>query len=130
MEKPAIPNFSRNQLHVMQILWDSEGPLKPAEIEDRFRWPIENATLRSILRVLLDQGEVERKKLGRAFVYSSKKKKGRALSELVSGLAEVFSSGSKTGLVAQLIQEDSLSKEEVEQLQELIGKQQKKGANS
>ena len=112
----------------MQILWDSTEPLKPAQIEERFRWPIENATLRSVLKVLLDQGEVERQKAGRAFLYSPRKKKSRALSELVSGLAEVFSAGSKTGLVAQLIQEDSLSDEEARELQMLIGKQQKKGA--
>lgn len=130
MNEPPIPNLSRNQLHVMQILWDANSPLKPAEIESRFRWPIENATLRSTLKVLLDQGEVERQKSGRAFLYSPRKKKGRALSELVSGLAEVFSSGSKTGLVAQLIQEDSLSQEEVEQLQELIDQRQEKGSQS
>lgn len=113
---PPIPDLSRTHLHVLQILWDADSPLKPAEIEERFQWPIENATLRSVLRVLMERGDVQRERQGKAYVYFPRQEKRRALSELFSGLAEVFSSGSRAGLIAQLLQEQSLSGEEVEQL--------------
>lgn len=116
---PAIPDLSRTHLHVLQILWDSSEALKPAEIEARFRWPIENATLRSVLRVLMERGDVEREKSGKAFVYRPKQKKGRALADLLGGLAEVFSSGSRAGLIAQLLEERELSAEEVEELKRI-----------
>jgi len=114
--QPSIPDLSRTHLHVLQILWDSAEPLKPAEIEERFQWPIENATLRSVLRVLMERGDVEREKLGKAYVYRPKQEKRRALSELFAGLAAVFSSGSRAGLIAQLLQEQSLSAEEIAEL--------------
>jgi len=115
-DPPTIPDLSRTHLHVLQILWDSDESLKPAQIEERFQWPIENATLRSVLRVLMERGEVEREKIGKAFVYRPRTDKRRALSELFSGLAEVFSSGSRAGLIAQLLQEQSLSPDEIAEL--------------
>ena len=126
----GIPNLSRNQLHAMQILWDAGEPLKPVEIEARFQWPIENATLRSVLRVLLERGEVSRTKSGRAFLYSPAIKKQNALSQLVSGLAEVFASGSRKGLVAQLLQDEALSPEDIEELKAIAASGRKKGDKS
>ena len=114
-----IPDLSRTHLHVLQILWDADAALKPAEIGERFRWPIENATLRSVLRVLMERGEVAREKVGNAFVYRAKRKKGCALADLLAGLAEVFSSGSRAGLIAQLLQERELSADEVVELKKI-----------
>lgn len=118
----SIPHFNETQLQVMQILWEAAGPVKPSQIEERFRWPIENATLRSVLRVLVEKGEVHREKVGKAFLYSPVKEKRRTLSQLFGGLAEVFSAGSRAGLIAQLLQDDSLSDEEVKELMKLARK--------
>ncbi len=96
----------------MQILWESEDSLKPGEIEERFDWEIDNATLRSVLRVLVERGELVRKQRGRAYYYRPAQKKQRALSTWLSGLAEVFAGGSKAGLIAQLLQDSSLSEED------------------
>ena len=41
--------LNANELEVLGILW-AEAPLKPQQIEEAFSWPIENATLRSVLR--------------------------------------------------------------------------------
>ena len=112
----GIPHLSRTQLHVLQILWDAKTPLKPAEIEERFAWPIENATLRSVLRVLLEQGDLTREKSGKAYVYRPLREKRSALSEMLGGLANVFSSGSRAGLLAQLLQDESLTPEEIQEL--------------
>ncbi len=115
----GIPHLNRAHLHVLQILWNADRPLKPAEIEERFEWPIENATLRSVLRVLVERGELQRGKSGKAFVYQPKRQKIHALSDLLAGLSKVFSSGSRVGLLAQLLQEDSLTPEEVRELSEI-----------
>ena len=114
-----IPDLSRTHLHVLQILWDAGEPLKASEIEGRFQWPIENATLRSVLRVLMERGEVEREKQGKAYFYQPKREKRRALAELFTGLAEVFSSGSRAGLIAQLLQEQTLAPDEIRELKRI-----------
>lgn len=117
--QPPIPDLSRTHLHVLQILWDAGEPLKPAQLEERFQWPIENATLRSVLRVLMERGEVQREKRGKAYVYLPQREKRRALAELFSGLAEVFSSGSRVGLIAQLLQDQSLRPDELRELRQI-----------
>ncbi len=114
-----IPDFNRTQLHVMQILWSSDEPLKPGEIESRFEWPIENATLRSVLAVMLERGDVDREKRGKAFHYFARRRKNAAMADMLTGLAKVFGSGSRVGLIAQLIQDESFSPEEARQLREI-----------
>lgn len=117
-----IPDLRRTHLHVLQILWDAGEPLKPAQIEERFQWPIENATLRSVLKLLVERGEIEREQIGKAFHYRPARKKRNALSDLITGLAEVFSGGSKAGLIAQLLEDESLSPEEIQQLKDIAAR--------
>lgn len=114
-----IPDFSRTQLHIMQILWDAGDSLKPAEIQAQFKWSIENATLRSVLAVMLERKDLTREKRGKAFHYFPSKRKITAISDIFSGLARLFGNGSSVGLMSQLIQEDSLSAEEIQQLRDL-----------
>lgn len=111
-----IPDLRRNHLHIMQILWEAGEALKPGQIEERFAWPIENATLRSALAVLLERGELERERIGKAYLYRPARSKRDALAELAAGLAEVFSGGSKAQLLAQLLQDEALSDEDVSYL--------------
>lgn len=114
-----IPDYTRTQLHVLQILWQADDALRAQDIEARFDWEIDNATLRSVLRVLMDRGEVLRERRGKPFYYQPAKKKQKALSTWFSGLAEVFTGGSKAGLIAQLLQDHTLSPEERAQLKKI-----------
>ena len=118
-EEAPIPDFNRTHLHILQILWDAEGALKPAQIEERFDWPIENATLRSVLALMLDGGELEREKRGKAYHYFTRKPKSATAGDMLSGLARIFGAGSRVGLLSQLFRENSLSEAEIEQLRAL-----------
>ncbi len=120
-EKSTIPDFNRTQLHVMQVLWNAEKALKPSEIDTLFEWPIENATLRSVLAVMMDRGDIDREKKGKAFHYFPKRRKTAAMADMLGGLARIFGSESRVGLIAQLLQEDSLTPEESRQLREIAG---------
>jgi len=80
---------------------------------------MENATLRSVLALMLKRGDLDREKRGKAFYYFPKKEKTTAVSDMLSGLARLFGGGSRVGLLSQLLQEDSLTDEEIRQLQEL-----------
>tara|TARA_R110002096_G_scaffold4501_2_gene21041 strand:+ start:2114 stop:2554 length:441 start_codon:yes stop_codon:yes gene_type:complete len=119
VDAAEIPDFNRTQLHVLQILWNSDTALKPAEIEARFEWPIENATLRSVLAVMLERGDLEREKQGKAYFYVARRPKTTAMAEMLTGLAKVFGSGSRIGLFAQLLQDESLSAEEARELRKI-----------
>jgi predicted transcriptional regulator len=115
-----MADLSKNELEAMRILWE-ESPLKPGEIEKRFVRPIENATLRSTLRVLMEKGHVRRTKKGKAFVYSPKASREGVLSKMARSMAHAFTGGSSADLIAQLIRNEKLSMEEIDELRRIAG---------
>ena len=96
-------SLNQNELEALRILWE-EGASKPAEIQARFSWPIENATLRSILINLVEKGYINRKLRGKAYHYEARVAKATLLQTMVRTLARVFAGGSSQGLVAQLVE--------------------------
>lgn len=113
-----MAELNRNELEALRILWE-KGALKPAEIQADFAWPIENATLRSVLRGLVEQGCVTRQKQGKAFFYRATASRRTLLSNMARRMAQVFSNGSTAGLIAQLIRSQRLSPEDVAELRRI-----------
>lgn len=113
-----MSDLNRNELEVLRVLWD-RGELKPGEIQEHFSWEIDNGTLRSILRILIDKGHVARHKLGKAYLYKARKTQKGLLSKMARQMAQVFSEGSTAGLIAQLIESENLSQKEIEQLRKI-----------
>lgn len=96
-------SLNQNELEVLRILWD-QGESKPAEIQAHFSWPIENATLRSVLVNLVSEGHVARDLRGKAFYYAARIPKTTLLQGMMRTLARVFARGSHQDLVAQLVE--------------------------
>jgi len=113
-----MKTFTPGELEIMQVLWEN-GSLKPVEIQNRFPRPIKNAALRSALLVLVDKGHIKRKKVGKAYFYSAKTPREGTLSRMTRRMADVFCGGSKAALIAQLIETEELSKEDIEELQRI-----------
>jgi len=96
-------SLNQNELEALRILWE-KGTLKPAEIQARFSWPIENATLRSVLVNLVAKKHIARRRQGKAFFYAARVPKATLLQQLTQHLARVFAGGSPRALVAQLVE--------------------------
>lgn len=111
-------SLTAGELEIMQVLWQ-HGTLKPAEMQKCFPRPIRNAALRSALLVLLDKGHVTRKKVGKVYFYSAVTRSESALTKMARRLADVFCGGSQAALIAQLIESEKLSKEDIEKLQQI-----------
>jgi BlaI family transcriptional regulator, penicillinase repressor len=110
-----MADLNKNELEAMRILWS--GPeLKPAEIQDRFTWSIENATLRSVLAQLVEKRLVSRRRRGKAFFYRARAARETLLSTMTRRMAQVFTGGSTADLIAQLIKIEKLSPEEIAEL--------------
>jgi BlaI family transcriptional regulator, penicillinase repressor len=125
-----VSERNRSELEAMRILWDG-GPLKPSEIQAEFSWPIENATLRSVLRALMDKGDVKRRRKGKAFYYQANASREGLLAGMVRQMAHVFSGGSSANLIMQLIETERLSPKEIEELRRAAGRvATKKGPES
>ena len=109
--------LNQNELEVLRILWEN-GELKPAEIQTRFAWPIENATLRSVLVNLVEKKHVARKLEGKAFFYAARVPKATLLENLMQHLARVFAGGSSRALVAQLVETADIKPDDLRLLRE------------
>jgi len=99
--------LNQNELEALRILWEC-GELKPAEIQARFGWPIENATLRSVLANLVAKRGVTRRLQGKAFYYAAAIPKATLLATTLQTLARVFAGGSRQELVVQLMETSDL----------------------
>ena len=112
-----MESLTAGELEVMRILWEGQE-LKPAEIQERYPRAIKNAALRFQLKVLLAKGHVARRKVGKAFYYKAVTRRKRAFRHMARRMAEAFCGGSATGLIAELIESERLSAEDIRQLRE------------
>ena len=107
-----MTSLNQNELEVLRILWD-HGELKPAQIQSHFSRPIENATLRSVLFNLVEKDHISRRLQGKAFFYASKVPKATMLQNMAAMLAHVFTGGSATDLVVQLIKSSDIKESDL-----------------
>jgi BlaI family transcriptional regulator, penicillinase repressor len=98
-----MTSLNQNELEALRILWE-QGELKPAEIQAHFSWPIENATLRSVLVNLVENKHITRRLQGKAFFYAALVPKATLLQTTMHALARVFAGGSHQELVVQLME--------------------------
>ena len=118
--------LNQNELEVLRILWE-KGESKPADIQARFSWTIENATLRSVLVNLVAKRHVARRLEGKAYLYAARLPKATLLQNVMHSLARVFAGGSREELVLQLMKTSDLRPADVKLLRETAGK--KSGKN-
>lgn len=113
-----MDQLNPNETEVLRVLWEA-GPLKPADIEASFGWPIENATLRSVLKGLVEKGLAARTKQGKAFYYRAKVSRESQLRRAARRMADVFTGGSRADLILQMVRAEKLTPAEIETLRRL-----------
>ena len=117
-----MASLNSNELEIMNVLWE-EGPLKPAEIQQRLSQPIKNSALRWQLWALMEKGHVTRRKEGKAYHYRAATPRRSVLKKLTRRLAKVFCGGSAAALIGQMIEsEERLSKEDIRELLRIAAK--------
>ena len=113
-------SLNQNELETLRILWE-QGELKPADIQSRFSWPIENATLRSVLVNLVRKKHVTRKLQGKAFFYIARVPKTTLLQGFLTQMAQVFAGGSQRELVMQLMETGDIKPSDLALLKKAAG---------
>ena len=113
-----MDTLNKNELEALRALWKL-GEAKPAQIEAEFSWRIDNGTLRSVLRVLVEKGIVVRRKAGKAYLYAPKNSREGFLVRMARQMSHVFAGGSSADLIAQLIKSEDLSAEDLAELRRI-----------
>lgn len=116
-----MTSLNQNELEALRILWE-QGELKPAGIQSQFAWPIENATLRSVLINLVEKKQVARRLQGKAFLYTARVPKATLLATTMQTLARIFTGGSREELVMRLMETADLKPADLELLRQTAAK--------
>jgi BlaI family transcriptional regulator, penicillinase repressor len=113
-----MPRFTKGELEVMRILWE-HGELKPADIQERFPWKIQNSSLRSYLAILLEKDRVVRRRIGKAYFYRAKTRRESTFRNMLRDLTRICCDGSVEALLCQLIRSEKLSEEDLLELKRI-----------
>ena len=123
----AATRLGRVQLLIMQVLWDKQRATA-REITDAINAsePIAHSTVQTLLRGLEEKGSISHEAEGRTFVFvplvAEDKFKRSATRDLIQ---RVFG-GNAGSLVAHLLKNENVSREEVDEIRKLINRRGKK----
>ena len=113
--------FTRRERQIMDVIY-AAGRATAKEIEERMPDAPTYATVRTLLRVLLEKGHLKHRQEGRAFVYEPVKPADSTAGSALRRLVEVFFSGSAARVVSSLLDSGgkSPSPEELDRMEQLI----------
>lgn len=111
------------ELRVMNILW----PLKKGYVKDIIdRWPEESKpkynTISTIVRILQEKGYIGHEVQGRSHLYFPIISKVKYQKRLLQNVVQNVFSGSLTGMLSTLLDNEKMTSQELHELKDLIDK--------
>jgi predicted transcriptional regulator len=123
---PRKARLTNRELDVMSILW-REGSGTVAEVKERLPDDLAYTTVLWVMQTLDEKGFVRRTKEGRAHRYHPTIKPEDAGATALSRLVDKVFHGSASMLVAQLVKERDVPREELERIRTLLDERLRKG---
>jgi BlaI family penicillinase repressor len=117
--------FTERELDLMTVLWDV-GPSTAAEVRATLASrdvDLAYNTVLTLLRILEDKGHVDHKEEGRAHRFRATVKRNEAGASALTRTLDRMFGGSAEALVAQLVQQRGLSKDELKRLRSVVDEQ-------
>jgi BlaI family transcriptional regulator, penicillinase repressor len=123
----ASTRLGRVQLLIMQVLWE-RGRATAREITEAINTsePIAHSTVQTLLRGLEEKGAVSHEAQERTFVFQPLVKEHEFKQSATRDVLERVFGGSVSGLVAHLLKNENVSREEIEEIRKLIRQRIKK----
>lgn len=114
------------ELDVMGVLWDL-GSGTVSEVRDRLPADLAYTTVLTILRNLEAKELVDHTTEGKAHRYTPRVARRTARRNAITRIVDKLFHGSPEQLIAQLVEDEHLSPEDLRRLRALLAAQQKKG---
>src|ERR1041385_317144 len=113
--------LGRVQLRIMQILWN-RGRATARDITDALNEsePIAHSTVQTLLRTLKDKGSIDHEVDGRTFVFFPLVKEDKYKRNAARDLLHRVFGGNVGSLVAHLLQNEKVSREELNEIRRMI----------
>ena len=129
MAKTLAPHdpLTRRERQIMDIIY-AAGEASARDILERLSDPPTYATVRTLLRVLLDKGQLEHRAKGRSYIYTPTHPRESVAKGALKRLLETFYEGSVEQAVSGLLElkETRLDAEELKRIEALIRDQKNK----
>jgi BlaI family penicillinase repressor len=118
--------LGRMQFRIMQVLWD-RGRASAREVTDALNEsePVAHSTVQTLLRQLEAKGAVGHDAESRTFVFYPRLREDRVKRTAARDLLERVFRGDVSSLVAHLLKNERLSRDELDELHRLIDEQRK-----
>jgi BlaI family penicillinase repressor len=112
-------HFTDRELDVMTVLWE-KGPSTVAEVQAELADELAYTTVLTVLRLLEEKGHVGHSEEGRAHRFHPLVERDHAGKSALRRLTDRLFSGSPELLLTRLVDDESLSPEELERMRELL----------
>ena len=121
MNKGKPHGLSRREREIMDIL-HRLGSAAPSQVRDELPNPPSYTAVNTMLRILMDNGQIERRQDGRQFVYFPTQPRQSAAKSALQQVIQTFFGGSVEQVVTTLLDGDEthLSTTELDRLAGLI----------
>ena len=116
---PPDVYFTPRELDVMSVLW-RDGSATVAEVREALEEPLAYTSVLSALQTLEDKGYVRHEPEGRAYRYFPVVDADRAGTSAVSRIREAIFHGSAERLLARLVSDRNVSRDELERMRRLL----------
>lgn len=121
-------NLGRLQHQIMEVLWD-EGEANAREITDavnkKISRPAAHSTIQTLLRLMETKNVITHEKRERTFVYKPLVPRYEIVRSAASDLLSRVFHGSLADLVAHLIDNETIPRDEFDKIRQLIDKHSK-----
>lgn len=120
-----LPQISEAEFEVMKIIW-KYAPISTNEITDRLvkttTWSPK--TIQTLIKRLVTKGVLSYEKQSRVFVYTPLVGEAEYIGQESSTFLNRFYNGNITAMVSSFIDNEKLSKAEVDELRSILSKNQ------
>lgn len=119
MTGPLHTQLSKRETQIMDVVFQM-GEATAAEILERLPNPPSYSAVRALLAILEEKGHVSHRRDGARFIYIPTLSAEKAKKSALSHLLKTFFGGSAPQVVATLLSTNDLSKDELDELAQLI----------
>ena len=119
MDEKPLPNPTDAELELLRLMWE-RGPSTVREIHEALPKETGYTTTLKILQKMADKGLVTRDESSRSHIYTATYGAEKTQRQLVRHLLASAFGGSPTRLVMQALSEERASKEDLQEIRQLL----------
>jgi BlaI family penicillinase repressor len=127
----ALPQISEAEFEVMKIIW-KYAPINTNEITEKLTkttaWSPK--TIHTLIKRLVNKGAISHEKDGRVFVYTPRIKENEYVGSESRHFLKRFYNGDISRMLSSFIEDNKLSKAEIENLRSILSTSRKDRGNT